>query len=219
MSPAICPALIHLCAIRVTRLDQLGNPVAGPNNVYVSDNPVMLSVKPEIEAGKDTTLTGGCDCIIASYRGYDKLKRFNLELTQGLMEPGLISMLTGGSAIILDEAQPGGMWWPNQLSCADPAQPNVCFEGWQNLWEDDHQIAAPYQYMHWIWPSSHWQISDHDLQNDFNQPKLTAFTRGNPYWGLGIFGDLPEEAEPLGGFFFDDTIPDASCDYQSWAIT
>jgi hypothetical protein len=218
---AICEAAIHLCAVRVTRLDAVGNPVAGPNNVYVSDNSIMLSVTPEIEAGEDKTLVGGCDCIIASYKGYDKLKRFTLELDQGKIEPGLLEMLTGGS-IIVDPANandPQGMWFASQLSCQDAVQPNVCFEGWQDLWEDDHQASTPYQYVHWIWPSSHWQLGDFSLQNDFTQPKLTGFTRGNPNWGLGIFGDLPEAAEALGGFFFDDSRPDATCDYQSWAIT
>lgn len=218
---AVCPAAIHLCAVRVTRLDELGNPVAGPNNVFVSDKSIMLGVRPVIESGEDRTLTGGCDCIIASYRGYDKLKRFDLELDQGAIEPALLEILTG-SAAILDPAQanePIGIWFASQLSCADPQQPNVAFEAWQDLWEDDHPMATPYRYLHWIFPSTHWQLADNTLQNDFAQPKVTGFSRGNPNWGLGIFGDLPEAAEPLGGFFYDDTIPDASCDWQSWAIT
>ncbi len=216
--PPICDAAIHLCRIRATRLDTLGNPAAGPNNVYVSDKPIMLGVKPEVEAGQDKTLVGGCDCIIASYRGYDKLKRFGLELDLGVIEPALLEMLTGGAAI-LDGEDPIGMWWPNQLTCEDAVQPNVCIEGWQDLWEEDHQASSPYQYVHWIWTSSFWQIGDHSLQNDFNQPKLTAFTRGNPNWGEGIFGDLPEAAGDLGGFFYDDSLPTAACGWQSHDIT
>ena len=215
---AICEAAIHLCAVRVTRLDALGNPAAGPNNVYVSPNPIMLSVKPEIETGQDKTLVGGCDCVIASYRGYDKLKRFTLELDQGKIEPGLEEILLGGDSI-LSAGQPIGMWWPSQLSCSDPVQPNVCFEGWQDLWEDDHPVSTPYKYLHWIWPSSYWQIGDFTLQNDFTQPKLTAFTRGNPNWGLGIYGDLPEAAEQMGGFFYTNTIPTTACGWQSHSIT
>ena len=216
---AICEAAIHLCAIRVTRLDALGDPVAGPNNVYVSENSIMLGVTPEIEAGQDRTLVGGCDCIIASYRGYDKLKRFTLELDQGKIEPALLEMLLGASAI-LDPVDPIGIWWPSQLDCNQPSQPNLCFEGWQDLWEDDHAASAGgYRYLHWIWPSSYWQIGEHSLQNDFMQPKVNGFTRANSNWGLGIFGDLPEAAEPLGGFFYDLTIPTADCGWQSWAIT
>jgi hypothetical protein len=216
---ALCKAAIHLCAIRVTRLDDLGDPSPGPNNVFVSDNSIMLGVTPEIEAGEEKNLVGGCDCIIASYKGKDKLKRFSLELDQGLLEPALLEMLLGGSAI-LDGVDPIGMWWPSQLSCEDDTQPNLCFEGWQDLWEDDHlSNEGGFRYLHWIWPSTYWQIGDHSLQNDFNQPKVTGFSRGNPNWGLGIFGDLPEAAEPLGGWFYDDAKPTAQCGWQTQAIT
>lgn len=215
---ASCDAAIHLCRVRVTRLDSLGHAVAGPNNVYVTDKPMVLSVKPEVEAGQDKTLVGGCDCVIASYRGYDKLKRFTLELDLGVLEPGLIEMLTGGAAILDGSGFPIGVWWPSQLNCSNPVQPNVCIEGWQDAWQDDHQDPT-LPYIHWIWPSSYWQIGDHSLQNDFTQPKITGFTRGNTSWGLGIFGDQPEAAQPLGGFFRSATRPFAACGYQSWAIT
>lgn len=215
---AFCPAVVKLCAIRATRLDSLGNPEAGPNNVYVSNNSIMLTIKPEIEAGTSKTMVGGCDCIIADYRGYDKLKRFNLELDQGLYEPALQELLLGASAI-LDGSDPIGIWYPDQLTCSQPTQPNVCFEAWQDLWEDDHAASSPYQYLHYLFPSSFWQIGDSTAQNDFNMPKMTAFTRTNPNWGEGIFGDLPEACPGTAGYFFEDTIPDAACNWQTQAIT
>lgn len=216
---AICDAAIHLCAVRVTRLDALGNATAGPNNVYITDKPMMLTAKPEIEAGQDKTLVGGCDCIIARYRGYDKLKRFSLELDLGVLEPGLIEMLTGASAILeTPTGFPIGLNWPNQANCSAPVQPNVAVEAWQDLWEDDHQ-AASYQYVHWTWPSSFWQIADHTLQNDFLQPKLTGFTRGNPLWGLGIFHDQPSAVGQMGNWVFTNTRPVARCGYQTFPLT
>lgn len=218
---AICPGAIHLCAIRATRLDSLGNPLPGPNNLYVSNESLMLSIKPEIESGQDKVLVGGCDCVLVSYRGKDKLKRYALELDQGLIEPGLSELLLGGSAILSggSSGDPIGMWFPSQLSCNATSQPNVCFEGWQDLWEDDHPVASPYKYLHWIFPSSYWQDGDRTLQNDFDQPKFTAFTRSNPNWGLGIYGDLPEAAHEMGGWFYTNTIPIASCTWQSHGLT
>lgn len=213
-----CLAAIHLCRVRVTRLDASGNPVAGPNNVYVSDKPIQVGVTPVIEAGQDKTLVGGCDCIIATYRGYDKLKRFDLELDLGVLEPALLEMLLGSTAII-ETSDVIGQWWSqNAFDCSTPAQPNLCFEGWQTGWEDDRQSSV-WPYVHWIWPSTYWQIAAHTLQNDFAQPKISGFSRGNSNWGTGIFGDMPEAAEPLGGFFYSDSIPDAECGYQSQAIT
>lgn len=217
---AICPTAIHLCKTRVTRLDQLGNPAPGPHNVYVSDSALDLIYKPVIEAGQDKTLVGGCDCLVAVYKGYDKLKRFDLELDLTKLETGLIEMLTGGSAIVA-AGDPIGMWFPSQIACSDAVQPNLCIEGWQDMWDEDHAYAGPaaYRYIHWIWPSSRWQLSDGNLQNDFNQPKLMGYTRSNPQWGLGIYADLPEPCKPMGGYFFDSHTPDAACGWQTKIIT
>jgi len=218
MAAAECLAMIHLCRVRVTRLDQFGHPVAGPNNVYISANPMVLTVTPSYEAGQDLTLVGGCDCIIAEYRGYDKLKRFDLELDVGAFEPGLMEMMLGATAI-LSSSNPIGVWWPlNQFNCGVPAQPNVCFEAWQDGWNEDQQDAT-WPYIHHIFPSSFWSIGATTMQNDFTQPKLTGFTRQNTNWGLGIFGDQPESAQALGGSFYSTTTPTAACGYQSHSIT
>lgn len=217
---SICDASIHLCRVRVTRLDTLGSPTPGPNNVYVSDNPIMLSVRPQVVAGVDRDLVGGCDCIINSYRGPDKLKRYELELTMGRLEWALIEMLTGADAITLGAGGTiGGVWWPSQITCGSAEQPNVALEAWSDAWEDDHQESAPIQYYHWLWPSTRWQIADHTLQNDFLTPVLTGFTRSNVNWGMGIYGDQPESAGPLGGVWQTDRIPTAACDYQTEGLT
>lgn len=216
---AECLSAIHLCRIRATRLDSVGNPVAGPNNAYITDTPLSLGVTPQIQAGEDKTLVGGCDCIVAQYRGYDKLKYFTLELELAKIEPGLKEMLTGAD-VILDGSDPIGNWWASDqvFDCSNPA-PNIAFEAWQDAWDEDHQAASPHRYVHWIWPSTYWQIAQHTLQNDFFQPRLTAFTRGNSVWGEGIYGDLPEAAGTNGGYFYADEVPTAECGYQSFAIT
>lgn len=215
---AECLASIHLCRLRVTRLDALGNPAAGPDNFYVTDNPLSLGVTPVISQGSDTELRGGCDCLVATRKGNDLLKRFTLQLDLAVLEPALLAMLVGGD-VIEDAGDKVGLWWPSGISCADVQQPNVCIEGWQDAWEDDHQFDV-LPYVHWIWPSVRWQIGPHTLQNDFNQPQLNGESRANPLWGEGPYGDLPEAAEPLGGFFFTDIVPpDPLCDDQTVAIT
>jgi hypothetical protein len=204
--------------VRVTRLDNVGNPTAGPNNSYVTDKAMMLSVKPVIESGQDKTLIGGCDCIIAEYKGYDKLKRFDLELDMGVIEPGLLEMMTGAAAILAG-GFPIGNWFPSQLQCSSPIQPNVAIEGWQDLWNEDHPEPGTYRYLHWVFPASRWQLSDVTLQNDFTQPKVVGYTRANPNWILGPYHDTPEAVKEMGGWFYDTAIPAAACGYKTTTIT
>lgn len=215
---AVCFSAIHLCRVRVTRLDQIGNPTAGPNNVYVTGTPISLGVTPQIQAGDDKVLLSGCDCISARYRGYDKLKNFDFTLDLAQLEPALFELILGATAIV-DSGVVVGWSWPEQVTCDDTPQPNVCLEGWQDTWEDDHQADSPYRYIHWIWPSTHWMVGTHTLQNDFNQPQITGWSRGNPNWGEGIFGDLIQSCGSMGDVFFTDSIPTAECGYQTQAIT
>jgi hypothetical protein len=222
MATTECLAAIHLCRVRATRLNADGTPVAPPNNVVVSDVPIDLAVTPVIEAGKDSTLVGGCDCIIATYRGYDKLKRFDFVLNLGKMDFPLMELMLGSTIITGPGTDTGdyiGQWWTeNAFVCGTPAQPNLAFEGWQTGWNQDHQDNV-FPNVHWVWPSTYWQIAPHTLQNDFTTLQLTGFSRGNTAWGLGIFGEQPASAPPLGGFFYSATVPSALCGYQSHAIT
>lgn len=212
---AVCDAVLHLCFIRITRVSATGNPTPGPNNVYVSDKPMTLVVTPDILAGEVKDLKGGCDQLLATYRGQDILKRYNLELNMAVVEPALEEMLTGGS-IITVSTDPIGVQF---AAPCNTQQPFVAIEAWQDLWDCDHQPATPYPYIRWLWPASRWQKGDVTLQNDFMQPKFTGFTVGNPQWGEGIFADQPEAAQPYGCYFFDTTIPTAVCGYQTHAIT
>lgn len=213
---AVCDSAIHLCFVRVTRLDSVGNPTAGPNNVYITDKPMLLTVTPDILAGEVKDLKGGCDQLIATYRGQDILKRFNLELHLGVMEPGLEEMLTGGSAILGSGSEPIGVQFP--APCGTQ-QPFVAVEAWQDLWDCDHQPSTPYPYLRWVFPASRWHRAPVTLQNDFTQPQFTGFTVGNPNWGEGIYADVPEAVDPDGAWFYDTVIPTAACGYQSHAIT
>lgn len=215
-----CLAAIHLCRVRVTRLNSDGTPTPGPNNVYVSDRPLQLTVTPSYEAGKDTTMVGGCDCIVATYRGDDKLKRFDLELDLATMEWAMFEMMTGSSAILGTGSDVIGTWFnDNAFDCSVASQPLVAFEGWQTGWEDDRQ-SVDFPYLHWLFPATKWSLGAQTLQNDFNQPKLTGFTRGNAAWGMGIFDDQPEAAGPLGGAWQTaDAPPAASCGYQTHSVT
>lgn len=212
---AICPSALHLCFVRITRVSAVGEPVPGPNNVYVSDTPLDLAINPDILAGEVKDVKGGCDQLVATYRGQDITKRFNLELTQAIIDPALEEMLCGGSIVLAGE-DPIGVNFP--APCGTQ-QPFVAIEAWQDLYDCDHQPSEPYQYRRYIFPSSRWVRGPETAQNDFSQPKFTGFTVGNANWGVGIFGDLTNPVGANGQWVFDNTLPTAACGYQTQPIS
>lgn len=224
--PEICGVPIHVCRTRITRLDSLGNVEAGPDNSYVSDKPISVVVTPVVEPGTESTLVGGCDCILASYKGTNKLKRFDLEIAIGAFEPAMLEMVLGATLIedSSDEPVPIGVWWPNQLTCDQGQQPNVAIEFWSDIWTGDHQ-DADWPYMHHVYPSSYWQISAQRYENALTPTSIVGFTRTNPVWGDGPYGDQqaitagPQETTPSdtpgGAFYTEVDPPTADCGYKT----
>ena len=64
--PAPCGVPLGLCAMRLTRLLETGCVDGSTDNSFVSTELISLQFTPVVETGADTTLTGGCDCTIAS---------------------------------------------------------------------------------------------------------------------------------------------------------
>ena len=218
--PAPCGVPLGLCAMRITRLDSTTGCVTGTtDNSFVTTELISLQLTPVVEAGADTTLTGGCDCVIASYRGIDKLKRFEFTITNPKLSPALYEMMIGGG-IINDTTTPVGTTWPAELAC-DEAQDSVALEFWVKHWNGSSQDTT-YPWIHHVYPQTYWQVGQQQFQNDFAQPTLTGFSRSNGCWGDGPYSDGPEADYgnsidiSNGGFWYTATIPptDSDCDYN-----
>ncbi len=222
--PAPCGVPLGLCAMRLTRLLETGCVDGSTDNVFVTTELVSLQLTPVVEAGADTTLVGGCDCTIASYRGIDKLKRFEFEITYPKLAAAAYEMMLGGT-LISDGALPVGTVWPTELECGD-AQPAVALEFWVKHWNGDAQDTT-YPWIHHVYPQTLWQIGQQQFQNDFAQPTLTGFSRKNDCWGNGPYSDGPEDEGygsvdiSTGGFFYATIDPptDTACDYGDIAPT
>lgn len=208
----VCPAPIHVCAVRVTLLDtDTGEPDDPPDNVFVSDKATSVQVTPNVATGADVEQRGGCDCIIATYQGPDLLKGYNLEFAKGALEPALEVMLLGGTPIT-SGADTIGVFAPGPLGCGDRA-PVVGFE----FWGDAYVGSAPdgtFPYFHFLFPRTSWQEGQQSFANEFANPAFTGKGTANPNWGSGPHGDQPLAipTDSPGGYWLDDAIPTASCD-------
>lgn len=211
-----CVTPIHICKARVTRLTSTGA-VATPTNTnhYVTDKIVSMEVEPEIQEGESKVLIGGCDCICVSYKGRDKLLRFNITLTFCALEPELVELLTGASLLTNGTAQGIGGQWADQNSCSSALQPMVALEAWSDSWFGDAQFTT-YPYIRWVFKGTFWQWDTLTLENDFTTPTLKGFSRSNANFG-NAYVDYPTGVSnlgSLGGWFYDSAQPAAYCGYS-----
>lgn len=218
---AACGVALGICAMRLTRILATGCVAPSPDNSFVSTELTSIQMTPVVEAGQDTTLVGGCDCTISSYRGVDKLKRFEFELTWPKIAPAAYEMMLG-AGLFVDGAVPVGNSWPTELNCGD-TQDAVALEFWVKNWTQSGAQDTTYPWLHFVYPQTYWQIGQQQFQNDFAQPTFTGFSRGNDCWGNGPYTDGPEDEGytgttlATGGYFYATLDPpaDTDCDYAS----
>lgn len=216
---AVCAGSIRLCVARFSRLNADGTFKGGANNHVVTDSVQSIEFTPNISAGEEIEVMGGCDCIDLFYRGYDKLRYFDLSFTLTKLSPGLIELLTG-SSLISDTSTspvPVGNIWPNQLSCGAATQPPVALEVWTDAWQNDRQVDPPFRYIRWVFPMSFWQLDASTLGMEFFNPSFTGYTRQNPNF-TNPYGDYPAGVPNNlvgGAYFYDTTRPTAVCGYST----
>lgn len=217
----LCPTPIHICRLRVTRLNADGTVAAAPSNHYVSDKPMMLTVAPDVSAGDSKIIINGCDCAQVTYRGKDKLIRFNLTLQMAALEPGLSEILTGAGILTNPATELIGNSFPIQTNCAGAqnstafGQPPSAIEAWQDLWVGDQQNSNP-RYVRWIFPMAFFQLDQYQMQNDFSLPQFVGYSRQNSW--PNPYVDFPTGVSSIGtqgGWFWDNAVPAAYCGYSS----
>lgn len=213
-----CGVSLHICRMRATRLEVTGDVSGGDDGQVVTGDLVSIGLTPTIEQGADLTLTGGCDCVIASYRGEDKLKRFEIELGLPTLHPAMYELLMGATLIPgtvgTDANAPIGIGWPAALECGEVGV-NTALEFWTDHWNGD-ALDPDLPYVHHVYPQTKWAPGAQSYGNDFAQPTLSGFTRQNLAWEDGPYGDGPGTNIPNGGWYYTaDPLPDVDCDYQT----
>jgi hypothetical protein len=209
-----CGVSFGACLVRITRVDENGNVIAG-DNAYVSDKPISINVNPNNETGNDFSVRNGCGCGIASRKFPDTFKYWELTLQMATLEPEMIAFMLGASTIE-DGADVVGVAFPSALAC-DEASPAVAFEFWS-----EHVVGsgldATYPYFHWVFPSTRWVLGDNTFEEGPAQPTLTGTSQTNGNWGDGPYGDGPPDSEDIseGAFWAtDDPLPTAECAAQA----
>ena len=206
-----CGVSFGLCAVRVTKLNDVGAVIDEPDNSYVSDKAVTVSMTPNIETGNTFSLRNGCGCSLARFKSTDIFNWFEFSFARGALEPELEHMLLGGETII-DGADVVGINGPGALEC-DEGEPGVAFEFWtQHIVGSGLDSIHPY--VHWLFPFTIWQLGDNTAEEDLMQLTLNGFSRTNTAWGGGPYADGPPDGQSVTEWAYwktNDLLPTAAC--------
>ncbi|GIV03726.1 MAG: hypothetical protein KatS3mg015_2556 [Fimbriimonadales bacterium] len=206
-----CGVSFGICAVRLTKVDVTGAVLPPPNNSYVSDKPISIAVRPNIEEGQTFSLRNGCGCSIARFKANDTFNWWEFTFQMGALEPAMLSMLLG-TPTIEQGADIVGQAFLGALDC-DEAEPAVALEFWTQHIVGSGQDAF-HPYIHWVFPKTVWRLGDNTFEEGIAQPTVEGFSRTNNQWGDGPYGDGPPDGQDISeGGWWKTAIapPTAAC--------
>lgn len=201
-----CGVSFGLCAVRVTKVDAVGNAVGGAGNTYTTDKSISIGLSPNIEAGNTFSLRNGCGCSISRFKSNDVFNWFEFTFADGALEPEMMALMLGQETIA-DGADKVGMHFGSALAC-DEDEPAVGLEFWTKHIVGSSQDAT-YPWVHWVFGKTVWQLGDNTAEEDFLQTALSGFSRTNERWGSGPYGDGPPDGSDVveGAYWKTDVDP------------
>lgn len=92
---------IHCVAVRVTKLALDGSTPAdiGAGSAYVSDKLMKIDFNSELDEGPEIANRGASGQMIQVFKMKDLIKRLNIEIELGALDPELEFLLTGGTIL------------------------------------------------------------------------------------------------------------------------
>ena len=212
MAVANYAASVQGVALRVSRLDAMGNPLVGDENVYVTKAFMRVSFTPEYEDGDEVTEKNAAGEVCVTYKSQDTLKKATMEIAICDPDPELTELLTGGvllkydatgvpPALIVDPAtEPEG--WPAGVKYEDmtvgyaavrvgesPSPNGVGVEVWSRAIREGAQ-DNDLPYYRWVFPKATLRPSgDRVIENGLLANAFEGWSVGNGNFGTGPADD------------------------------
>lgn len=219
-----CDLIANLDVVRVTRLDECGNPVPGAN-AFVSECVASVAMNPNIDTPDDVTYRAANGTLCGVKRGCPTLLGYDLEFNFFQVSPQLIDVMTNQPVVMDAEGNPVGV-----DSCNVQCNSGFALEFWAELIGDQCSDAGEKRYLYVLlpWVASGY-LSDLEIGSEAVTFQMVGSTRAGGSWGVGPYnvvrdaeGNPSSMLTPLGNtchrrmqvVTVDPPLPDPDCDYS-----
>lgn len=220
MANQTCDQLLQIHHLRVVRLDESGEVLAGASSLYEHTRPIALGyteVRPDRVRFEQPDGAGEtCGLFQGPPR---KPETVDLTLDLCKLDAELLEMLLGG--VLLTNGSYGTIGY-QAATDADINTDGVAIEAWSIAWDGNTRklyLGQPAWYRH-VFPKTTWSLGQITMNNDgFSTIPLTGVGEVNAQYGTG----LPDDPFPatMGShpysWVLDDSIPDGECGVQEVA--
>jgi len=183
-----CPSFLRGNVMRVTRLNNCGQPVYGECNQVVSDGFVTISLSAEVEEGEEITVTKANGQLCISDKACDQLRWYTAEIEFCQVDPTLIQMMNPTWELILDnQGDIIGYDAKGDLTC----DTGFALEVWLDTYGATDACTGQEAQGAWGYMLFPWMVGgapgDLEITNDAISFNFTGRTKMGSRWGKGPY--------------------------------
>lgn len=227
MANLVCAKPLQGETMRVTRLDECGNPEYGECAYAVSDGFVSVTLTPNVEEGERFLQRNAAGRAIVNQRSAPVLNWYDVSIVFAEVDPELFTIITGLTPYEDDEGNVIGF----PVTESDFATANFALEVWMKTSEEECNPGDPYPFygynlLPWVVEGA--LMEDIVISNALITFTVTARTRKGTPWGTGpydvvrltdatpspLYTDIPTDTHHLP-IWTQLAPPEASCGCQS----
>lgn len=194
---ASCFTVVRGKRIRVTRLDECGNPPAPdePNAVVVTKGFVTVSLTSNVSEGDDIEQKNADGDLCVNDRSRDQLKRWDLEIELCNVDPSLLELTSNAVPELDYDDEVVGVRVPEGSSTGAFA-----LELWTGVPGTECTPGQPAQYGYFLLPFVIPNtIGDITVENGASTFTVSGWTKAGGAWGTGPYDVVPEDADNTPG--------------------
>lgn len=222
-STTSCDLIANLDVTRVTRLDNCGKPVPGPN-AFVSECVASVALNVNVDTQDDILYRAANGTLCGVKRGCPTLLGYDLEFNFFQVSPQLVDVLTNQPLVLDTTAEPVGF-----DSCSINCNSGFALEFWAELIGQNCTTTGAQKFLYVLLPwVTNAYISDLEIGSEQVTFQAVGSTRAGGQWGVGPYnvvagaGNVPSPMlTPLGATChrrmqittIAPPVPDPLCDY------
>jgi hypothetical protein len=199
MTNLVCARPLQGETLRVTRLDECGNPEFGACAYAVSDGFVTATITPNVEDGERFLQRGANGRAIVNQRSVPSLNWYDVNIQFAEVDPELFTIITGLQPYMDDQDNVIGF----PVTESDYATANFALELWMGNAEEECLPGDPlpffgYNLLPWVVEGA--LSDDITVTNDLITFTVIGRTRKGTPWGVGpydVVRDVTSTPSPL----------------------
>lgn len=192
-----CFTVVRGKRLRVTRLDECGNPPGDEteDSLVITKGFVTVELSAVVSDGDDIEQKNADGDICVSDRSRDQFRRWDVSIELCEVDPALLGMLTN---VVLEEDYDGNVVGVRQVEGA--SVDTFALELWTGVPGTDCLPGEPTTYGYLLLPTVvPGSLGDITIENGATTFSVSGHTKGSGGWGTGPYDVVPEDAENTPG--------------------